>query len=112
MLRWFKSDDNEDEEQGNDERLTNSEMQNKIREVNDLITQVNNEGWSEYKLPEDASIAQVNILDEDLGRLYQKVSENRPHAHEEREKIVNARQAVMELKHMFKIYDYSEVQNR
>lgn len=112
MFGIFTKGDEEKEQEDESERITNREMELKIREINDMITQVNNHGWSEYKLPDDASIGQVNILDEDLGRLYQKVSENRPKDHEERKAILNARQAVMELIDMYKVYDYSEVQNR
>lgn len=112
MFGLFSKNSDEEEEQEETEGITNREMELKIQEVNDMITQVNNEGWSEYKLPDDASIGQVNMLNEDLSRLYEKVSERRPTAHEERKKIVNARQAVMELIEMYKIYDYSEVQNR
>lgn len=113
MFGLLKSDDGEEENEAEEtEGITNREMELKIREVNDMITQVNNEGWSEYKLPDDASIGQVNMLNEDLSRLYEKVSDNRPHAHEERRKIVNARQAVMELIEMYKIYDYEGVENR
>lgn len=112
MFGLFTSGDVEEDEEEETEGITNRKMEMKIREVNDMITQVNNCGWSEYKLPDDASIGQVKILDEDLSRLYEKVSERRPEDHAERKKIVNARQAVMELIDMYKVYDYSEVQNR
>lgn len=106
---FTSSDDAEEDQEEETEPLTNREMELKIREVNDMITQVNNHGWREYKLPDDASIGQVNILDEDLGRLYQKVSENRPRDHEERKTILHARQAVMELKDMYQVYNYEGV---
>jgi len=102
----------EEEQEEETEPITNRQMELKIRECNDMITQVNNQGWEVYKLPDDASVGQVKIIDEDLSNLYQKVSENRPQDHEERKKIVNARQAVMELLDMYKVYDYSEVKNR
>lgn len=111
MFGLFSSteDETEEEQEQDTDSITNREMELKIRETNDLITQVNNCGWSVYKLPEDPSFQQVKVIDEDLSRLYQKVSENRPRDHEERKKILNARQAVMELLDMFKVYDYEGV---
>lgn len=85
MFRLFTSKDSgeEEQEEENDHSITNREMELKVQEVNDMVTQVNNHGWSEYFLPDDPSYGQVNMLYEDLYRLYEKVSENRPHDHEE-----------------------------
>lgn len=111
ILRSSGDESDEEEQEENNHSITNREMELKVRECNDMVTQVNQCGWSEYKLPENPSYGQVNMLYDDLSKLYSKVSENRPHDHEERKKILNATQAVMELRDMYHIYTYEGVEN-
>ncbi|QIB75210.1 hypothetical protein G3I44_13510 [Halogeometricum borinquense] len=106
------SDSNEDEGEKMDEetetlphQVTRMQVERKVEHANDWIRRVNGEGWDVYLFPEEPSLNQVRRIDEDLKRLYDKLSENRPTDKEERAKVLHARQAVRELHEVYAVYD-------
>jgi len=110
MFGFFSSTDSGEEfEEETGETLIHqvvrSKTEKQVQEINDWIRRVNHEGWDVYILPEDPSINQIRTIDNDLQRLYYKISENRPCDREERMKVMNARQAVQELLEMYIVYE-------
>ncbi|UHH25621.1 hypothetical protein [Halobacterium noricense] len=82
-----------------------------VREANDNIDILNHEyDWQIYKLPvpgEDQvpTLSQLREIDEDLRRLYNKVSEERPLDTTERRRIIRARQSVQELIDFYRFFE-------
>jgi len=97
--------DREDENETLVHQIVSLKVEKEVEEINDWIRRVNREGWDLYILPEDPSYNQLQRQDDELQRLYSKVSENRPCDRQERMKILNARQSVRELIEMYSVYD-------
>lgn len=86
-------------------QVTRMQVSQKVEHANDWIRRVNREGWDLYLFPEEPSLGQVRKQDDELKRLYDKISERRPTDKEERAKVLHARQAVRELLEVYAVYD-------
>jgi hypothetical protein len=110
MFGFFSSDEGEEMEEEEPETLpfqvTRMKQEKHVEETNDWIKRLNRKGgWSVYLLPDDPSLSQLNTVDDDLDRLYSKISENRPDDREERMLVLNARQSLQVLLEMYDVYD-------
>ncbi|MDL0145480.1 hypothetical protein [Halobacterium salinarum] len=86
-------------------QVTQMRVSLEVEHANDWIRRVNHEGWDVYLFPDKPTLGQIRRIDEDLKRLYDKISENRPTDKEERAKVLHARQAVRELLEIYSVYD-------
>ncbi|MFC6863829.1 hypothetical protein ACFQGE_10165 [Halomicroarcula sp. GCM10025817] len=110
MFGFFSSDTEEDDEEEDPETLpiqvTKMKQEQLVEETNNWIKRLNRKGdWSVYLLPEDPTLDQLNTVDDDLDRLYSKISSNRPDDREERMLVLNARQSLQVLLEMYDVYD-------
>lgn len=81
-------------------------VENKLGQANAWIKRLNRkDGWDVYLLPDDPSLNQLEQVDDDLRRLYEKVSEGENCDRGERMRIINARQQVRELLRMYRTYE-------
>ncbi|QGA82110.1 hypothetical protein [Halomicrobium sp. LC1Hm] len=115
MFGLRDSDDTQEEEE--EERLnlpiqvTTMLIERDVKEANENIDILNHEyDWQVYRLPvpgEDQipTLGQLREIDEDLRRLYNKVSEQRPLDTTERRRIIRARQSVQELIDFYLYFD-------
>lgn len=72
------------------------------RRIEDLNTRYN---WSVYKLPSEPSLNQLEEIDNDLHRLYEKVVSDTSSDETERKMIIDCRQGIQDLLGFYKYYD-------
>lgn len=87
-------------------QVTQMVIEKKVGIANQRIDDLNvRYDWSVYKLPQEPSLGQLREVDEDLGRLYDKVSSDTSSEETERRMIIDCRQALQDLLGFYKPYD-------
>jgi len=109
MFGFFNSSGSEEQDEENltlPFQVTDLLIERKVEQANRLISDLNQQyDWQVYLLPEDPTLHQLRELDDDLRRLYQKVSDNRFEDASERRMIIDVRQKVQEILEFYITFD-------